>query len=104
LDLAGERVRDLLAKGLNIDLHPLAFAVDAAVVTTMAQIPITLWQIDPAPIYRITVPRSWIGSFLHWLGVSAAEFGLQILPAEDRVARGLRSEAGGAANSGRSLG
>jgi sarcosine oxidase subunit gamma len=77
--IAGEKARDLLAKGVNLDLHPAAFAEDAVAATMVAQISILLWRLDTADGYCIAVPRSWVGGFLRWLTESAAEFGLDVV-------------------------
>lgn len=76
LRVSGPRVRDMFAKGLDIDLHPRAFGPGDAAVTACSHIGVTLWQLDETPTYEIALFRSMAGSFWHWLGDSAAEFGL----------------------------
>jgi methylglutamate dehydrogenase subunit D len=76
LRIGGPRARDAFAKGLDIDLHPRAFAPGDAAVTTCSHIGVTLWQLDDAPTYEIALFRSMAGSFWHWLSESAAEYGL----------------------------
>lgn len=88
LKLGGSRVRDLLAKGVDIDLHPKQFSVGSVAATGIAHIPILLWQTDAQPSFEIALPRSYSESFYAWLEESAAEFGLEILPPERRPARG----------------
>lgn len=78
LDLEGARARDVLAKGVNIDLHPRSFGVGQVASTSISHIAVSLWQSDRSPRYEIAVPRSRAASFLHWLLASAAEFGLEI--------------------------
>ncbi|QEN87277.1 sarcosine oxidase subunit gamma [Labrys sp. KNU-23] len=78
LRVSGPRVRDMFAKGLDIDLHPRAFGPGDAAVTACSHIGVTLWQLDEAPTYEIALFRSMAGSFWHWLGDSAAEFGLAV--------------------------
>ena len=78
LRLTGPRVRDVLAKGLTLDLHPRAFRTGMAASTLCAMIDVTLWQVDDAPAYDIAVARGYAGSFWHWLAESAAEFGLAV--------------------------
>ena len=75
--LSGPRARDTLAKGLPIDLHPAVFGPGDAASSFIAQIAVTIWQVDAAPTYDIAAPRSFAGSFLHWLGESAAVFGCE---------------------------
>lgn len=78
LRISGPRVRDALAKGLALDLHPRAFTPGHAAMTTVAHIAVHLWQLDDTPTYEIAVPRSNTSSFWHWLEASAAEYGLQL--------------------------
>jgi heterotetrameric sarcosine oxidase gamma subunit len=81
LRVTGPRVREALAKGLAIDLHPRAFKPGYAAITSVAHIGVHLWQIDEAPTYEIAVPRSLALSFWGWLETSAAEFGLEFVDA-----------------------
>lgn len=88
LRIAGPRVRDALAKGVSIDLHPRAFGPGHVAMTTAAHIGMHIWQLDDGPTYGISTARSSAASFWHWLQASSAEFGLEILPpvgASDRV-------------------
>jgi len=78
LNATGRRIRDALAKGLPIDLDPRAFGVGHAAVTAVAHVGVHLWQINELPTYRLLVPRSYAGSFWHWLSASAAEYGLEL--------------------------
>jgi sarcosine oxidase subunit gamma len=76
LQVAGPRAADALAKGCMIDLDPSAFGADAVAVTTIAHVGVTLWRAEDG--FVLAVPRSYAGSFWHWLAVSAAEFGCRI--------------------------
>lgn len=82
LEVAGPSAGRALAKGVSLDLHASVFPTGCAAVTTVNHIGITLWRMDDAPTYRLAVPRSYSGSFMDWLTSSAAEFGLEMLPAE----------------------
>jgi methylglutamate dehydrogenase subunit D len=77
LRATGPRVRDALAKGLAIDLHPREFKTGYAAVTAVAHIGVHFWQTDDRPTYDFAVPRGFALSFWHWLEASAAEFGLE---------------------------
>jgi len=77
LCVTGPHVRDALAKGVPIDLHPRAFEVGHAAATLVSHIPVHLWQIDDRPTYEFAVARSLAASFWHWLATSAAEYGLE---------------------------
>ena len=78
LRLSGPRARDVLAKGLPIDLHPRAFAPGNAATSTISLMGVQLWQVDDAPTYDIALFRSVSESFWHWLTASAAEFGYDV--------------------------
>ncbi len=77
LRATGPRVRDALAKGLAIDLHPREFKTGYAAVTAVAHIGVHFWQTDDRPTYDFAVPRGFALSFWHWLEASAAELGLE---------------------------
>ena len=77
LRVTGPKVRDALAKGVPVDLHPRAFKTGHTAVTLVSHIAVQLWQIDDAPTYEFAVARGWVQSFWHWLEASAAEFGLE---------------------------
>ncbi len=81
LRVTGPRVRDALAKGIAIDLHPREFRTGHAAVTAVAHIGVHLWQTDERPTYEFAVPRGFAQSFWHWLEASAAEFGLEFASA-----------------------
>jgi sarcosine oxidase subunit gamma len=73
--ISGPSARDVLAKGIPLDLHPRVFGPGQAAVTLAAHIGVHIWQIDDMPTYEIAVFRGFAGSFWHWLMESAAEFG-----------------------------
>ena len=79
LRLSGPRVRDVLAKGVPIDLHPKAFKPGDVAVTLVAYIGAQLDLLDDAT-WQLTAPRSTAGSFWSWLTASAAEFGYEVRP------------------------
>lgn len=87
LRLHGPELRQVLAKGVAIDLHPEAFPVNGAAVTAIAHIGVTLWRLDDAadgnPVFEIALFRSMAGSFMHWLESSAGEFGLGVATARN---------------------
>ncbi len=72
--VSGARARDVLAKGVPIDLHPRAFKTNDVAITHASHIGVVLWQLDEAPTYDIAMFRSFADSFMHWLNDSAAEF------------------------------
>jgi methylglutamate dehydrogenase subunit D len=78
LRLSGPCARDVLAKGLPIDLHPRAFDPGNAATSTISLMGVQLWQVDDAPSYDIALFRSVSESFWRWLTSSAAEFGYEV--------------------------
>lgn len=46
LEISGDRARDVLEKGVPVDLHPRAFPPGSAVVTTLSLVPVLLWHTD----------------------------------------------------------
>ena len=76
--MSGPRVRDTLAKGCSLDLHPRAFKPGDAATTPVALIDCQIWQLDETPTYALAVPSSFAESFWDWLTASAAEFGYTV--------------------------
>jgi heterotetrameric sarcosine oxidase gamma subunit len=76
--VAGGRVREALAKGVPIDLHPNAFRPGDAAVTTVANIAAQVWQVDDIPTYEFIIFRSFAVAFWTWLTAAAAEFGVLV--------------------------
>lgn len=79
--LSGSHVRDVLAKGVMLDLHPAAFAVGDTALTSVAYIGVHLWRLADGPdgsVFEIMVARSMVGSFWSWFAASAAEFGCRV--------------------------
>ena len=76
--LAGPPVRDVLAKGCMLDLHPRAFGIGDAAVSVIAYVGVQLWRLAEEPAgFRVSVSRSFAGSFWAWLQAASAEFGLE---------------------------
>jgi methylglutamate dehydrogenase subunit D len=78
LELSGPRVRDVLAKGVSIDLHPRAFKTGDAAATTASHLAVHLWQVADDPVYRLLVVRTYFDSLWRWLALSAAEYGCEV--------------------------
>ena len=78
LRLSGPKVRDVLAKGVPLDLHPKVFKPGDVATTLVAYIGVQLDRIDEAT-FQLTAPRSMAGSFWSWLSASAAEFGYDVV-------------------------
>jgi heterotetrameric sarcosine oxidase gamma subunit len=77
LRVSGVRVRDVLAKGVPVDLHPSAFKPGDVACTVVGYINTQIDMLDEAT-YQLAAPRSMAGSFWSWLTASAAEFGYEV--------------------------
>ena len=91
LRLSGAHVRDALAKGCMLDLHPVAFPVGMAALTSIAHIGVHLWRAQDGPegaVFEIMVARSFAGSFWSWLSASVAEFGCEVVTNGASTGRG----------------
>lgn len=81
LRLSGKRIREVLAKGSMVDIHPAAFPVGAAASTSFAHVGVQFWRTEDGPdgpVFEILVARSMAGSFWSWFAASAAEFGCRV--------------------------
>jgi sarcosine oxidase, subunit gamma len=74
----GEPVRDLLAKGCPLDLHPRAFDIGQCAQSHLAKAPILIRHLDRRSSFEIIVRRSFADYFWLWLEDAAAEFGLAV--------------------------
>lgn len=72
--VGGARARDILAKGIPLDLHKSVFKTGQVAITHASHIGIILWQADEAPSYDIAMFRSFADSFATWFNHSAHEF------------------------------
>lgn len=77
LHLSGPRVRDVLAKGVAIDLHPSVFKVGDVASTLITYVGVQIDRVD-GEAFQLTAPRSMAGTFWSWLCASAAEFGFDV--------------------------
>jgi sarcosine oxidase subunit gamma len=76
--LSGPRVRDVLAKGLAIDLDPRVFPAGGAATSTLSHMGVLVWRQGDEQAYDIALFRSVAASFWRWLDASAAEFGYEV--------------------------
>ena len=79
LRLQGDRVRELLAKGVPVDLHPRSFRTGDVATTVVAYIGVQIQQLDDRPTFQLMAFRSFAGSLWSWLTKSAAEFGAELV-------------------------
>jgi heterotetrameric sarcosine oxidase gamma subunit len=78
LRLSGERVREVLATGIALDLHPRKFKTGDIASTIISQMGVQIQQLDDQPTFQLIAFRSFAGSLLSWLTKSAAKFGYEI--------------------------
>jgi sarcosine oxidase subunit gamma len=76
LHLSGAPVREVLAQGCPLDLHPRVFEPGASAGSHYFKASIWLWQTDGAPTYEVLVRRSFMGYFWLMLERSTQECGL----------------------------
>jgi sarcosine oxidase, subunit gamma len=75
LRLTGARVRDVLAKGCSIDLHPRVFGRGSSAQTMLGQAGVVLLALsDAGDDYVVLVRSSFAGYLADWLLDAALEF------------------------------
>jgi sarcosine oxidase, subunit gamma len=75
LRLTGARVRDVLAKGCSIDLHPRVFGRGSSALTTLGQAGVVLLALSDAVDDVVVLVRSSFAGYLaDWLLDAALEF------------------------------
>ncbi len=75
LRLTGARVRDVLAKGCSIDLHPRVFGRGSSAQTGLGQAGVVLLALsDAGDDYVVLVRSSFAGYLADWLLDAALEF------------------------------
>jgi sarcosine oxidase subunit gamma len=79
LRVEGPHARDLLTKGLPIDLHPRAFGVDDVALTHAAHVGVHAWQRDDTPSFNLAVLSGYARSVLAWALEAGAEFGVDLV-------------------------
>jgi sarcosine oxidase, subunit gamma len=73
--LRGVHVRDLLAGGCSVDLHPRVFGRGAAVQTLLGQAGVVLMALDDTGThYQLVVRSSFAGYLTAWLDDAATEY------------------------------
>jgi sarcosine oxidase, subunit gamma len=76
LNLSGPRVRELLAQGCPLDLHPRVFKTGQSAGSVFFKASIWLWQTEDAPVYEVLVRNSFRGYVWLMLEQCSAENGL----------------------------
>ena len=76
--LKGPKARDVLMRGVSLDLHPRAFHVGECVQTGLSRANALLHLIDDAPTFEIYVLKSFSDYLWRWLEIVARDFNLAI--------------------------
>lgn len=79
LRLSGAPVRDVMAQGCPLDLHPRVFGVGSSAGSLFFKASIWLWQTDALPVYEMLVRSSFRGYVWLMLERAAQECGLVTL-------------------------
>lgn len=74
IELSGVAARSVLEKGCPADLHPRVFGPSTAITTTLARVPLLLWQVEPTT-YRLLPRASFAQYVATWLLDAMQEFG-----------------------------
>ena len=74
LRVTGLKARNVLAKGIAVDLHTSIFPVQAIAHTMVEHAGVLVHRVGPEA-FELYVPRSYAVNLWHWLTESAAEFG-----------------------------
>jgi sarcosine oxidase subunit gamma len=75
--LSGPHVRDTLAKGCTLDLHPEVFTPGRCAQSAHSRVSVILDHVQPG-VFDLYCPRSYAGSVWHWLAQAGAEYGCGI--------------------------
>lgn len=76
LNLRGPHVRNLLAKGCTLDLHPRVFGPGRCAQSLVAKANVTVRQLDESPSFDLIVRRSFAEYLAIWIEDAAQEYGL----------------------------
>ena len=75
--IKGRGVRDVLAKGCTLDLHPAEFAAGACAQSGLAKANILIGLIEEKPVFEIVVRRSFAEYLARWLQHAATEHNVE---------------------------
>ena len=74
IQVQGVCARNVLAKGVHLDLDHGVFGIGSSAVTSVSLIGVTFWKLDDRPIFEFAVPRSFATAFFGWLHEASLEF------------------------------
>ena len=75
--LSGKNARELMQKGCRLDLHPSSASKGWCAQTQMAQMGVTIHQVDDKPTYDLLVFSGFAQEFAEWLLHTGAQFGMK---------------------------
>ena len=78
LALKGGKARDVLMRGVSLDLHPRAFRVGQCAQTGLSRANALLHLVDDTPTFEIYVLKSFSDYLWRWLEKVAADFNLAV--------------------------
>jgi sarcosine oxidase subunit gamma len=78
ITMTGPASRDVLARGISLDLHPRAFGPGQCAQTSLSRALVLLHQTDNAPSYEIYVLKSFADYLWRWIGLVAEDFGMSV--------------------------
>lgn len=78
LHLSGIPVRDVLAQGCPLDLHPRVFGPGSSAGSLFFRASVWIWQTEEAPVYEMLVRSSFMGYVWLMLERATQECGLVI--------------------------
>ncbi len=78
LELTGPGVRRVLASGCTLDFHTDEFRVGDCAQSAIAKANVLIGLVDAAPVFHVTVRRSFSDYVLRWLMHTAGENGARI--------------------------
>jgi sarcosine oxidase subunit gamma len=76
--VAGPRARELLARGISLDLHPRQFGPGRCAQTGLAGANIVLEQIDDRPGFEIAVLNSFADHLWRWLERAGEDYRMAV--------------------------
>ena len=78
ITITGPATRDVLARGISIDLHPRAFGPGQCAQTGMSKANVVLHQTDNRPTYEIYILKSFADYLWRWIDLVAEDFGMAV--------------------------
>ena len=78
IGIEGPKVRDTLAKGCPLDVHPRAFASGQCAQSRIAKADAIIHQLDDTPSFDLIVRRSFAEYLWSWLADAAGEYGIAV--------------------------